>query len=252
VAGDEVTCDESQIQINMTGIPAIVLAGGLGTRLRSVISDLPKPMAPVCGKPFLHYIFQYLRKQGISDVVLSVGYKSEVIKDFFGEKYAGINIRYAVEQEPLGTGGGIAQAMAMIDSDAFVLNGDTFFDVDLTELYDFYKKANAEIALALRRMYRFDRYGTVEAGNRDRVLQFHEKQYRNEGLINGGVYVLNKNLFRKVEEIEEAPLPQKFSFEKDILEKHLNHLHFHGKEFKGYFIDIGIPEDYSKAQEDFK
>ena len=101
-------------------------------------------------------------------------------------------------------------------------------------------------------MYHFDRYGTVEVGNQDRVLQFHEKQYRNEGLINGGVYVLNKDLFKKVEEIEEAPLPQKFSFEKDILEKHLLPLHYSGKEFKGYFIDIGIPEDYNKAQEDFK
>jgi D-glycero-alpha-D-manno-heptose 1-phosphate guanylyltransferase len=234
------------------GIPAIVLAGGLGTRLRSVISDLPKPMAPVCDRPFLHYIFQYLAKQGITEVILSVGYKSETIRDFFGEKYADINIRYAVEDEPLGTGGGIAQAMAMIDSDAFVLNGDTFFDVDLKELYDFSQIRKSDIALALRRMHHFDRYGTVEVGNQARVLQFHEKQYRNEGLINGGVYVLNKNLFKKVAEIEESPLPQKFSFEKDILEKHLIALHYHGQEFKGYFIDIGIPEDYNKAQEDFK
>ena len=234
------------------GIPAIVLAGGLGTRLRSVISDMPKPMAPVCGKPFLHFIFLYLQKQCITDVVLSVGYRSETIQEFFGSKYADINIRYAIENEPLGTGGGIAQAMAMIDSDAFVLNGDTFFDVDLSGLYEFYQKGNCDIALALKRMYHFDRYGTVEVGNQDRVLQFHEKQYRTEGLINGGVYVLSKYLFKKVEEIEESPLPQKFSFEKDILEKHLLPLHYHGKEFKGYFIDIGIPEDYQKAQEDFK
>ena len=95
------------------GIPAIVLAGGLGTRLRSVISDMPKPMAPVCDRPFLHYIFQYMQKQGISDAILSVGYKSEMIKDFFGERYLDIHIRYAVEDEPLGTGGGIRQAMAM-------------------------------------------------------------------------------------------------------------------------------------------
>ena len=233
-------------------IPAIVLAGGLGTRLRSVISDMPKPMAPVSGKPFLHYIFLYLQKQGITDVVLSVGYKSEMIQEFFGEKYSGINIRYAIEAEPLGTGGGIAQAMAMIDSDAFVLNGDTFFDVDLSELYQFYQDSHSDIALALRRMYDFDRYGTVEIGNLGRVLQFHEKQYKSEGLINGGVYVLSKNLFKKVEEIEESPLLQKFSFEKDILEKHLVPLRYQGKEFTGYFIDIGIPEDYNKAQEDFK
>ena len=236
----------------MIGIPAIILAGGLGTRLRSVISDMPKPMAPVNGKPFLHYIFLYLQKQGISDVILSVGYKSEMIKEFFGEKYAGINVRYAVENEPLGTGGGIAQAMAMIDSDAFVLNGDTFFDVDLSELYGFYQKSNSDIALALKRMLHFDRYGTVEIGNQNRVLQFHEKQFRYEGLINGGVYVLSKDLFKKIEELEDDVLPQKFSFEKDVLEKYLIYLHYHGIEFKGYFIDIGIPEDYQKAQGDFK
>jgi len=234
------------------GIPAIVLAGGLGTRLRSVISDLPKPMAPVNGKPFLHYIFLYLQKQGITDVVLSVGYKSEVIKEFFGDKYVGINIRYAVENEPLGTGGGIRQAMSMIDSDAYVLNGDTFFDVDLTDLYEFYTKRSSDIALALKRMHHFDRYGTVEIGNQDRVLQFQEKRYKAEGLINGGVYVINKDLFKKVEEMEETILPQRFSFEKDILEKHLVPLRYQGKEFSGYFIDIGIPEDYDRAQTDFK
>ena len=235
-----------------SGIPAIILAGGLGTRLRSVISDLPKPMAPVAGHPFLHYIFLYLQKQGITDVVLSVGYKSEVIKEFFGDKYAGINIRYAVENEPLGTGGGIRQAMSLIDSDAYVLNGDTFFDVDLKDLYEFYTMRASDIALALKRMHHFDRYGTVEIGNKDRVLQFQEKRYKAEGLINGGVYVINKNLFKKVEEIEDTILSQRFSFEKDILEKHLLPLHYQGKEFGGYFIDIGIPEDYERAQTDFK
>jgi D-glycero-alpha-D-manno-heptose 1-phosphate guanylyltransferase len=236
----------------MIGIPAIVLAGGLGTRLRSVITDMPKPMAPVNGKPFLHYIFLYLQKQGVTDVVLSVGYKHELIQDFFGEKYAGINIRYSIEQEPLGTGGGIAQAMAMTGSDAFVLNGDTFFDVDLSDLYAFYQKTNAGIALALKRMHHFDRYGTVEIGNQNRVLQFHEKQFRHEGLINGGIYVISKGLFSMAEALGETPLPDRFSFEKDILEKHLIPLHFHGLEFQGYFIDIGIPEDYNKAQEDLK
>ena len=235
-----------------SGIPAIILAGGLGTRLRSVISDLPKPMAPVADQPFLHYIFLYLQKQGITDVVLSVGYKSEVIKEFFGDKYAGINIRYAVENEPLGTGGGIRQAMSLIDSDAYVLNGDTFFDVDLKDLYEFYTMRASDIALALKRMHHFDRYGTVEIGNQDRVLQFQEKRYKAEGLINGGVYVINKNLFKKVEEIEDTILSQRFSFEKDILEKHLLPLHYQGKEFGGYFIDIGIPEDYERAQTDFK
>jgi D-glycero-alpha-D-manno-heptose 1-phosphate guanylyltransferase len=209
-------------------------------------------MAPVNGMPFLHYLFLYMQRQGITDVVLSVGYKSEIIKDFFGEKYSRINITYCVEEEPLGTGGGIAKAMSMIGSDAFVLNGDTFFDVNLTELRNFHIEKEADISLALKRMTDFERYGTVEVGNCDRVLQFHEKQYRTEGLINGGAYVLSKDLFTNVENIDEQALPQKFSFEKDILEKHLLPLHYHGLEFDNYFIDIGIPEDYQKAQEDFK
>ena len=234
------------------GIPAIVLAGGLGTRLRPVISDLPKPMAPVNGFPFLHYLFLYLQRQGVTDVVLSVGYKADVIKDFFGEKYSRVNITYSLEDEPLGTGGGIAQAMSMIDSDAFVLNGDTFFDIDLSELHYFHQEKNADVSFALKRMHDFDRYGTVEIGNCDRVLQFHEKHYCHHGLINGGAYVLGKDIFKKAEKIEGTPLPHKFSFEKDILEKHLLPLHYHAREFDNYFIDIGIPEDYQKVQEDFK
>src|SRR5258706_15318901 len=109
-------------------IPAIILAGGLGTRLRGVVSDLPKSMAPVNGKPFLHYIFRYLVKQNISEVVLSVGYKHETIRDFFASEYLGITIQYAIEAEPLGTGGGIKKAFQSVDDFAFVLNGDTFFD----------------------------------------------------------------------------------------------------------------------------
>ena len=181
----------------LSNIPAIVLAGGLGTRLRSVISDMPKPMAPVCDKPFLHFIFVYLQEQGIKDVVLSVGYKWEMIQEYFGENYMGISISYAVEHEPLGTGGGIAQAMAMTNSDSFVLNGDTFFDVDLSDLYRFFQRTNGDISLALKRMHHFDRYGTVEIGNLDRVLQFHEKQYRKEGLINGGGLYIKQRSFPK-------------------------------------------------------
>ncbi len=236
----------------LSNIPAIVLAGGLGTRLRSVISDMPKPMAPVSGKPFLHYIFVYLQKQGIKEAILSVGYKHEMIEEFFGHSYLGINISYALELEPLGTGGGIKQALDIAQSDAFVLNGDTFFDVNLSALHTFHQIKNSDLSLSLKRMERFDRYGTVALDADARVLQFNEKQYREEGLINGGVYLLNKDLFKKIEQQEGQKLADKFSFEKDVMEKHLKNLHFYGREFEGYFIDIGIPEDYQKAQEDFK
>ena len=226
--------------------PAIILAGGLGTRLRSVINDLPKPMAPVNGKPFLHYIFQYLVREGVKDVVLSVGYKHEAIKEFFGGAYLGIKIQYSVEEEPLGTGGGIKQAFDLIDGPAYVLNGDTFFGVNLWALNEFYFDTKSDIALAIKPLENFDRYGTVQMDAANRLTKFEEKKLVEKGLINGGIYFFDKQLWNKVD------VPQKFSFEKDVLEKYVADLRFSGDVFNGYFIDIGIPEDYNKAQHDFK
>jgi D-glycero-alpha-D-manno-heptose 1-phosphate guanylyltransferase len=221
------------------------LAGGLGTRLRSVISDLPKPMAPVNGKPFLHYIFRYLGKQGIGKAILSVGYKYEAIHDFFGEAYEGIQIQYSVESEPMGTGGGIKKAFELVSDTAFVLNGDTFFDVNLAALKQFYIDNTCDAVLALKHLNNFDRYGTVQLEG-SRITGFIEKKLMPEGLINGGVYYLGRQLFDKTQTAE------KFSFEKDVFEAYCNRLKFGGKVFDGYFIDIGIPEDYQKAQHDFK
>jgi D-glycero-alpha-D-manno-heptose 1-phosphate guanylyltransferase len=225
--------------------PAIILAGGLGTRLRSVINDLPKPMAPVNGKPFLHYIFQYLVRQEIKEVVLAVGYKHESIRDFFGDDYAGISIQYSIELEPLGTGGGIKQAFRIVQDAAFVINGDTFFDVELHALKQFYIEKQADMALSLKQLQNFDRYGTVNINEQNRITEFAEKRLMTEGLINGGVYYMNKSLFDKIES------PDKFSLEKDVLEKYVSTLKFYGIARSGYFIDIGIPGDYQKAQHDF-
>lgn len=231
---------------SLKNIPAIILAGGLGTRLRQVIADLPKPMAPVNGKPFLHYIFVYLQKQGIKKVVLAVGYKYGAIKNFFGDEYLNLNIQYAVEEEPLGTGGGIKQAFDFLDGDAFVINGDTFFNVELSELFNFYKSTGAHIALSLKELSNFDRYGTVSIESTHRIKSFHEKEKMQHGFINGGVYVMNKSVF------EKTGAEKKLSFEKDVLEKYVNELNYFGKIFDAYFIDIGIPDDYLKAQDDFK
>lgn len=228
----------------MADYPAIILAGGLGTRLRGVVNDLPKAMAPVNGKPFLHYIFQYLIKQNISEVIFSVGYKRESIQEYFGNDYLGVKVRYAIEEEPLGTGGGIKIAFQSVTDFAFVLNGDTFFDVDLNVLKNFYSETSADIAMALKNMKSFDRYGTVQMRN-DRITHFEEKKFLKEGLINGGVYFFHKQILEVVE-------ADSFSFEKDVLEKFVNEKKWCGKIYSNYFIDIGIPEDYAKAQEDFK
>ncbi len=222
---------------------AIVLAGGLGTRLKSVVQDIPKPMATVNSRPFLEYVLDYLSNYQIEKVILSIGYRGEVIQEHFGEDYKGITLVYSVEDEPLGTGGAIFKA-AQLCSDApfFVLNGDTLFEANLDVLLAAYMTQKADMLLALKAMGNFDRYGVVEMDDNKRVRAFLEKEYRDKGLINGGVYVMQKKVF----DVENYP--ERFSFEKDLLEKYVTQLHFYGLALDGYFIDIGIPEDYAKAQ----
>ena len=222
---------------------AIILAGGLGTRLSSVIQDIPKPMAPVRGKPFVEYILQYLRVYGIQKIIFSIGYKGEVVQEYFGKNYLNMEIDYAIEESPLGTGGGIFQAAQMCDDAPFlVLNGDTLFDIDLFAFEDFFVRKNADLAIALKKMTDFERYGVVEVADSQRVMRFREKEFQKEGLINGGVYIFSKKIFN----VEK--FPERFSFEKDFLEKYIQQLQFFGCELDGYFIDIGIPEDYAKAE----
>ena len=220
----------------------IVLAGGFGTRLQTVISDIPKPMAPVAGKPFLEYVLHYLAKEHMSHVILAVGYKKEIIENYLGKEFAGLKISYSPEDEPLGTGGAIMQACNYLSGDeAFVINGDTFFDVRLGALHHFHSEKDAQLSVALKRMEKFNRYGTVEINKEGKIIGFREKQFLEEGFINGGVYCLDTQIF-------DIDLPRKFSFETDILEKKYKSGNIYGKEYKGYFIDIGIPEDYERAQ----
>jgi D-glycero-alpha-D-manno-heptose 1-phosphate guanylyltransferase len=223
----------------------IVLAGGFGTRLQSVVSELPKPMAPVAGKPFLQYILDYLLAQKMERCILAVGHLRHTIIQYFGNHYKGMELVYSEELEPLGTGGGIKQACELLQGNrAFVLNGDTFFDVDLSDLYAHHLHTGAELTLALKAMNHFDRYGTVEINEQGIITRFLEKKFLEVGLINGGVYCLNTSVFN-------GQLPQVFSFEKEVLEVQYRYGKVAGKAFDGYFIDIGIPEDYAKAQLDF-
>jgi D-glycero-alpha-D-manno-heptose 1-phosphate guanylyltransferase len=226
---------------------AVILAGGLGTRLRTVVNELPKVMAPVNGKPFLHYIIRHLGNKGITRIVLSTGYLREPIIQWCENRYTGIQISFAVEEEPLGTGGGIANALQKCEHrDVLVLNGDTFFDSDFDSLIRVYESNVAECVLSLKAMKDFDRYGTVETDNNNLITGFNEKRYCSEGLINAGVYLINRNRFL------ERQWPLKFSFEKDYLEAVVSEGVLYGSTSPGYFIDIGIPEDYFRCQEDFK
>ncbi|MBA4198789.1 MAG: nucleotidyltransferase [Chitinophaga sp.] len=224
---------------------AIILAGGLGTRLRSAVPDLPKCMAPVNGKPFIAYVIEELKQQGIDSFIFSLGYKSEAIIEFINIHYTNLNIQYSVEEEPLGTGGAIKLAcIKATEKNIIVTNGDTLFKVNITALSELHEKANAACTLSLKPMQNFERYGVVEIDENKQITSFKEKQFYEQGLINGGVYALS------VDDILQSNLPEKFSFEKDYLEIFYRTKKMMGSVQDGYFIDIGIPEDYLKAQKE--
>lgn len=232
---------------------AVILAGGFGTRLRDVIADVPKPMAPVCGQPFLEYLFRYLKQQGIRHVVLSVGYLHEKIENHFGDRFDGIRIDYFVEKEPLGTGGGIRAALTRCSSaQVLVLNGDTFFDIPADALLAVHEKEKTVASIALHRVPDASRYGTVEVEqDRPHISAFREKDPSVHGaaLINAGVYVFDRVRFLEMT-AEGKPFSLETDFFKPVLEK--EPVAFATFAPETYFIDIGIPSDYQKANDDFK
>ena len=222
---------------------AIILAGGLGTRLRSVVPDLPKCMAPVNGKPFLAFVIDHLQEQGIEHFIFSLGYMNEPIIEFLRKSFPALHLSMSVEDEPLGTGGAIKQALSLAEGEnVLVTNGDTLFTIDVKAVVDFHVINKADCTLSLKPMINFDRYGVVEKNNTCRITSFKEKQNYKSGLINGGLYVINKHSFL------QEDLPIRFSFEKDYLEKYFSKRKMYGIEQQQYFIDIGIPEDYDRAQ----
>lgn len=224
---------------------AIILAGGLGTRLRSAVPDLPKCMAPVAGRPFLFYVINQLRSQGINRFIFSLGYRSDIILNYLEQEFPTLNYVHCLEDEPLGTGGAIQLAARFCQGITVVVaNGDTLYKANLKKAWDRHERSGAECSLLLKPMRDFDRYGVVETDQKDIVSIFREKQFFTEGNINGGLYVLDPVRFL------QRGYPQKFSFEKEYLEAHYDQGHFQGIRDDGYFIDIGIPEDFQKAQED--
>ena len=226
---------------------AIILAGGLGTRLQSAVPDLPKCMAPVNGKPFLSYIISYYQQQGIEKFIFSLGYKHAYITAWLQKEYPSLPMQFAIETEPLGTGGGIQLAAEKVKgSQVLIVNGDTLFKVDLASLTAFHLQAASACTLSLKPMTNFDRYGVVETEDDGRIKTFKEKQHYQQGLINGGVYILNTARFR------QQKRPTKFSFEKDYLERSFSAMPMYGCVQDGYFIDIGIPGDYERAQTELK
>ena len=180
------------------GLEAIILAGGLGTRLRSVVSDVPKCMAPVNGIPFINFIISYLKNEGVERFILSLGYKSEIVIDYVNKTFVDIEIEYVIEDTPLGTGGAIKLACGKAKSeDVLILNGDTLFNIDINFFTKFHKNNKADFTVALKEMKDFNRYGAVETSEDFALKTFHEKTYCRQGFINGGIYALNDSCIKR-------------------------------------------------------
>ncbi|HSF09814.1 MAG TPA: nucleotidyltransferase family protein [Nitrospirales bacterium] len=223
---------------------AIVLAGGRGERLQPVVPDLPKPMAPVRGRPFLEYILDRLVDAGLTEVTISVGYKAEVIEEHFGQAYRSLQIRYSRERYPLGTGGAMALALKGDESSpTLVLNADTIVDIDYPALMAWYAQTPTQVAIVLRHVPDVSRYGAVVLLG-ERIVEFQEKGQEGPGLVNAGVYVVGPEIFSQYGSGEH------FSFETDILQPYCRELQPRAFVTTGYFIDIGTPSDYERAQKE--
>lgn len=223
----------------------VILAGGLGTRLRSVVSDVPKCMAPVGGRPFLDWILKWTGLFDVNRIVLSLGYMSNVVTDWIESehRFSHVPIDWVIEETPLGTGGGIRLALSKTTTGhAVVLNGDTFFDVNLDALSAYSETSCSPVTVALKPMTDFERYGSVILDGNGRITSFNEKGYCEKGLINGGVYCIDTSCGLLTDK------PEKFSFEKEVLEPLSGKGFLSGFVSDGAFIDIGIPEDWELAQ----
>jgi len=220
---------------------AVFLAGGRGTRLQSVVSDRPKPLADINGKPFLYYLLAYNLKYNLIDkIILSIGYKKEMISDYFGTSFQGIPIVYSLEEEPLGTGGAILNSLKYSDSnEILVFNGDSFFELDLNQFVYQSRQRNRPFSIALSEMENFDRYGSVDF-DENYIIKFQEKKFMTKGFINTGIYLLEKNIFKNYS------LGSVFSIESDFLQNFTKEIGISYFIQKAFFVDIGIPEDYYK------
>ena len=225
---------------------AIILAGGMGTRLRSAVPDLPKPMAPIHGRPFLAYQMDYWIDQGVKQFIVSVGYMKEVIMEHFGSSYRATPLTYAIEEEPLGTGGGLLLAAQGLREPFLVLNGDTFFEVDLNELLRFHAKHESEWTFSLFHANEAGRYMGMDVKPDGEIVSLKSGTGEPGRLANGGVYLIDPAVLAKT----KFGQSQTLSLEDDLLTAFVAQGgKLYGLEFTGSFIDIGVPDDYFRAAE---
>lgn len=224
----------------------IILAGGLGTRLRSVLPDTPKCLAPINNKPFIAQLIVFLKKQGINKFIFSLGYKSELVINYLSDEFGDTNISFSIENEQLGTGGAIKLALSkVLSDDVLVINGDTFFNNDLDLFYRFHQNNNSKFSISLTKVENNHRFGSVVLNDENMVIGFSEKSKNASVLINAGQYIINREHFLKFK------TEDKFSIELDFFQNSSINKIVYGFEFLSDFIDIGIPEDLIKAQSFF-
>jgi NDP-sugar pyrophosphorylase family protein len=225
---------------------AVILAGGLGTRLRPVVSGIPKPMAEVLGKPFLAWQIEQLKKFGIIDIIISIGYLGDKIKLYSQDgKRLGTHIKYAEEREPLGTGGALRNALRYLTNEKkfLVVSGDTYLDLSLSDFLKYHDEKNSLITMALARRERPSKSGCVEIDKENRIVNFVEKD-KGAGLINAGYLIFSSEVF------DHIPQKNKFSLEYDIYPKLVETKRIFGYVASGYFRDLGNPEDYEAIKKE--
>lgn len=228
-------------------ITAAILAGGLGTRLRSSVMDRPKVLAPVAGRPFLAYLLEQLNSAGLDRVILCTGYRAEQVKDTFGDSHGRLQLVYSPESAPLGTGGCLRLAAPLIESDSvLVLNGDSYCSVDLLAFANNHLARSASASLVVTQVADTSRYGRIEVGPDGLVQRFAEKTETSApGWINAGIYLLKRDLVR------EIPEGRLVSLEREMFPAWLNNREMVAFASPGPFIDIGTPESYAQAERFF-
>ena len=231
---------------HLAGITVVILAGGLGTRLRSVLSDRPKILAQVMGRPFLTYLLDQISSAGASKVILCTGYMGDMVQEVYGDVYKSLHMFYSQENEPFGTGGALRLALPLIESDhAMVMNGDSYIRTDLNSYVDWFFQIDRKASLLLVKVPDTSRYGMVKMEKDNRVSVFEEKEKaKGAGWINAGVYLLKTSLLKSIS------AGKTFSLERDFFPSLLGNGLF-GYQCKGRFIDIGTPESYATAEKFF-
>lgn len=222
----------------------VILCGGMGTRLKAVVDDRPKPMAQIENRPFIDILIGHVSAFGFRRFILCTGYKTESIQEYYKNRKCNIEILISREQELLGTGGAVKNAQPLIGSDPFlVLNGDSFLDVDLCRFGQFHLAKKALLSIALINTMDTKTYGSIKIDSTGRIVEFCEKKEKSQkGMINAGIYLFNHEV------LSLMPDSGKFSLEYDFFPKIVNR-EMYGYLTKGLFVDIGTPQRYAQAKQ---